>query len=267
MPVWTYHSRGERHNLPVVFLHGFMGAGADWLPIAELCVNHFFCLMPDLPGHGHNTQLPFSQPLDFDGVVEGLQVFLQYLQLDRIGLVGYSLGGRIALYAATKFPEKIGALVLESCQAGIADEQMRRDRAEADDRRAETLLAQGMESFVEHWYELDLFYTLKSQPRLLTEIKEKRKKNDPRWVAKIIQELSPGRQPPLWEKLGALPMPVMLIAGGLDSKYAELAATMGRQMPEAVVEIIPGVGHNVHLENPGQFGKVVTGFLQEKLLS
>jgi pimeloyl-ACP methyl ester carboxylesterase len=129
------------------------------------------------------------------------------------------------------------------------------------------LLAQGLERFVEQWYELDLFRTLQSRPHLLTAMKAKRKKNDPRWLAKVIKELSPGRQPPLWANLGALPMPVLLIAGELDARYTELATLMGRQMPQARVEIIPGAGHNVHLEQPGQFGEVVTAFLQETLHS
>jgi 2-succinyl-6-hydroxy-2,4-cyclohexadiene-1-carboxylate synthase len=231
--------------------------------MAERWANHFFCLMPDLPGHGHNTRLPLAQPLGFERVVAGLKRLLQHLKLEQVNLVGYSLGGRIALYAALKFPEKIRALVLESSSAGLADEQARRERAEGDDQRAETLLAQGLETFVEQWYELDLFWTLKRHPQLLTKIKAHRKKNDPRWIAKILKELSPGRQPPLWEKLGALPMPVMLIAGGLDSKYTELATRMGRQIPGAVVEIIPEAGHNVHLEQPERFSEVITAFLQE----
>lgn len=261
---WTYHARGEPSDPPVVFLHGFMGAGADWLPIAENYANRSFCLMPDLPGHGRNIHLPLAQPLDFESVANELNLFLEHLNLNRVSLVGYSLGGRIALYAALKLPQKIRALVLESCHAGIVDEQARRERAEADDRQAETVLTHGLETFVERWYEMDLFRTLQSQPRLLAEIKEKRKKNDPRWVAKIIAALSPGQQPPLWAKLGALPMPVLLIAGELDSKYTELAAKMSQQIPDARLEIIPGVGHNVHLENPKQFGKVVSVFLQEK---
>jgi 2-succinyl-6-hydroxy-2,4-cyclohexadiene-1-carboxylate synthase len=262
--IWAYHARGEPSDPPVVFLHGFMGAGADWLPIAENYANRFFCLMPDLPGHGHNIHLPLAQPLDFDSVVNGLNLLLEQLNLDRISLVGYSLGGRIALYAALKFPQKIRSLVLESCHAGIVDEQARRERAEADDRQAEAVLTHGLETFVERWYEMDLFRTLQSQSQLLAEIKEKRKKNDPRWVAKTLKELSPGRQPPLWTKLGALPMPVLLIAGTLDTKYTELAAKMSQQIPRARLEIIPGVGHNVHLEYPKQFGKVISVFLQEK---
>jgi len=259
--IWTYHARGEPSRPPVVFLHGFMGAGADWLPLAENYANRFFCLMPDLPGHGRNIHLSLARPLDFESVANGLNLFLEQLNLNRVSLVGYSLGGRIALYAALKFPQKIRALVLESCHAGIVDEQARRERAEADDRQAEAVLAHGLETFVERWYEMDLFRTLQSQPQLLAEIKEKRKKNDLHWVAKTLKELSPGRQPPLWAKLGALPMQVLLIAGTLDTKYVELATKMSQQIPRARVEVIPGVGHNVHLEHPGQFAEVVSAFL------
>jgi pimeloyl-ACP methyl ester carboxylesterase len=60
-------------------------------------------------------------------------------------------------------------------------------------------------------------------------------------------------------------MPVMLMAGGLDAKYADLAARMGREIPEGIVKIIPEVGHNIHLENPEQFSEVVTVFLQDSL--
>lgn len=259
LSTWTYQSIGDRHNPCLVFLHGFMGAGADWLPVTKPLAGHFYCVMPDLPGHGRNTYLSLSKPLDFNAVGQGLLQFLQDLQLDSVGLVGYSLGGRIALYAATKvFPQKVHTLILESCQPGIAGEQARRDRAEADDKQAEALLGdEGIEGFVDQWYELDLFKTLKRYPQLLAKIKKKRKKNNPLWMAKIIKELSPGRQPPLWENLSSLSMPVLLIAGGLDTKYTELVAQMGRQIPGAMVNIVSDAGHNIHLENPGRFAELI----------
>jgi len=242
-----------------------MGAGEDWLQIAQLCAEKFFCIMPDLPGHGHNVELPISQPLNFDAVVEGLNDFFEQLRLDKVGLVGYSMGGRIALYAALRFPHKIKTLVLESANPGIADEQARRARAEVDNKRAETLLSEGIDAFVEQWYEMGLFYTLKRYPLLLEQTKEKRKRNDARWAAKIIRELSPGRQPSLWEDLDTLSMPVMLIAGALDSKYSKMMTTMRARIPDATVEIMPDTGHNIHLENPKYFTELITGFLQRMM--
>jgi len=262
---WPYKSIGNRDHPPVVFLHGFMGTGADWHKIAERCAKSFFCLMPDLPGHGHNIELPLSQPLNFDIVATDLNNFFEQLNLDNVALVGYSMGGRLALYTALRFPHKIKALVLESSNPGIAVEQGRQTRAEADDRWAETLLSEGIDIFVEQWYEMDLFHTLKSYPQHFKQTKEKRKRNDAQWAAKIIRELSPGRQPSLWEDLDSLPMPVMLMAGALDSKYSEMMAVMKARIPQATVEIVPDAGHNIHLEKPKHFAELITDFLQRMM--
>lgn len=260
-PAWPYQTLGQRTNPPLVFLHGFMGTGTDWLPIANRCAGRFFCLMPDLPGHGGNTNFPISQPLNFEVVANGLNRLLEQLEFDQINLAGYSMGGRLALYTALKFPQKITALILESSNPGLVEAQARQERAEVDDNRAGTLLKIGIESFVDHWYELQLFSSLKKQPHLFDETKNKRKQNKTRWMAKVISELSPGRQPPLWHRLDALPMPVLLVAGALDSTYARLMTRMGTNIPQAKVEIIPDAGHNTHLEQPGLFAEVLTTFL------
>lgn len=257
MTTWPYRSLGDRHHPCLVFLHGFMGSGADWLPVAKSLAGRFFCVMPDLPGHGRNVCRSLARPLDFETVGQGLLETLQGLESGSVGLVGYSLGGRIALYAATVFPQHINALILESCQPGIEAEPARLDRAGADDEQAQILLEYGLDQFVDCWYEQALFSTLKRYPQLLSAFKTKRKKNNPLWLAKIIRELSPGRQPPLWKNLGSLPMSVLLIAGSLDPKYTELAAQMGRQIPYGTTSIIPGAGHNVHLENPERFAELV----------
>lgn len=260
---WPYHALGQHRRPPLVFLHGFMGAGVDWLQVAQLLADRFFCIMPDLPGHGQNISLPVSAPLNFDTVVTGFNQFLEQLELDRISLVGYSMGGRLALYTALTFPQKITALVLEGASPGIAAEQARRERADLDDKRAETLLAEGLDAFVERWYELGLFRTLKNHPLLLAKTKEERKQNDPRWTAKIISDLSPGRQPPLWDRLDTLPMPVLLLAGALDPKYATLVTTMAEKIPDATTKIIPDAGHNTHLEHPEYFADLVSRFSAE----
>ncbi len=258
---WPYQTLGNSKNPPIVFLHGFMGSGADWLSIAEGLAGNYFCLLPDLPGHGHNTDLPFSESLNFDVVVNGFRRWLKQHGLKQIDLVGYSMGGRIALYAATQFPERIKTLVVESANPGLVDTQARRARATADDERAETLLQAGIDAFVEQWYELGLFSSLKQYPNLLEQTKINRKQNDPRWAAKIIGELSPGRQPPLWNQLKTLPMPVLLLAGALDSKYSSLMAKMGEKIPNATFEVIPNAGHNVHLERAEHFVEILADFL------
>jgi 2-succinyl-6-hydroxy-2,4-cyclohexadiene-1-carboxylate synthase len=260
MQSWPYHSIGKNNSPPLLFLHGFMGRGADWLPVANHCADHFYCLMPDLPGHGDHLNLPLSQPLTFDSMSEGLYLFLEQLKLDQIHLAGYSMGGRIALYAATQYPDKIKSLVLEGASPGLELEAARQERAAQDDEQAERLRTEGMAVFVEAWYKLPLFQTLQRYPQLLETVRQHRQQNDPRWVAKVISELSPGRQPSLWSKLKALPLPVLLVAGALDTKYAGLATAMAQKIPRAVTKIFPDTGHNVHLEQPVLFAKLINEF-------
>jgi 2-succinyl-6-hydroxy-2,4-cyclohexadiene-1-carboxylate synthase len=241
-----------------------MGCGADWLSLAERLADQFYCLMPDLPGHGRHLALPMEQPLSFQSLASGLENFLDRLKLEKVSLIGYSMGGRLALYAATTFPKRIQALVLEGVNPGLADEPARRERASADDRQAEYLLAHGIDAFVEQWYELELFSSLKNQPTLLDTLKAQRRHNEAGWLAKVISELSPGRQPPLWPALERLTMPVLLIAGALDTKYTRLTTQIKAQLPEAVVAIIPEAGHNTHLEQPEQFIRQVRIFLESQ---
>lgn len=262
---WPYQSLGNPQQPPLLFLHGFMGWGGDWLPLAGRLADQFFCLMPDLPGHGRHLDLPMEQPLSFQGLVDGLESFLDHLKLEKVSLVGYSMGGRLALYAATTFPERIKVLALEGANPGLADEMARQERASADDRQAEYLLAHGVAAFVEQWYELALFSSLKKQPALLSTLKAQRQHNEAGWLAKIISELSPGRQPSMWQALERLTMPVLLVAGALDTKYTHLAAQVKAKLPEATVAIIPEAGHNTHLEQPEQFIRQLRTFLDMKL--
>lgn len=262
--LWPYRSLGTPQHPALVFLHGFLGAGSDWLTVATRFADRFFCIMPDLPGHGKNTTRSLDQPLDFDLLTQALLETLDALQVNKANLAGYSMGGRLALHAAAKFPERIRSLVLESCHPGIAVGE-RLHRAASDRRRAEILLTGGIDVFVEQWYESDLFQTLKTQARMFASLKEKRKRNDASWMAKIIEELSPSRQVSLWKALETLPFPVLLIAGALDEKYVGITKRMQSKIPDAKMNIITGAGHNVHLEAPGAFSESLLGFLRESV--
>jgi 2-succinyl-6-hydroxy-2,4-cyclohexadiene-1-carboxylate synthase len=176
------------------------------------------------------------------------------------------MGGRIALFTAINHPDRIKAVVLESCSPGLVEPQARRERAELDDRRAETILSTGLGNFVDSWYDMAFFQTIKSQPELFRRTIASRKANDAAWVARIISELSPGRQPAVWPHLGNLSAPALLLAGALDLKYANLTQLMAEQIPGSKVEIVPNAGHNIHLERPDRFVQVITNFLQRSPL-
>ncbi len=256
---WPYQQLGHVRRPPVLFLHGFMGSGADWLPIAQPLSKKYACILPDLPGHGHH--LNFSQPLNFDAVTAELRQLVDLWGGGPVKLVGYSLGGRLALYFATRYPHLVDRLALEGASPGLVDPAARQQRAELDDRRAEQLRAGNLAEFVEQWYQLDLFSTLKNNPRRLAALKERRRQNNAQGLAAAISQLSPGRQPPLWDNLAGLPMPVLLLAGALDAKFSALATQMAAQIPQATVELVPQAGHNVHFEQPEQFTRRLAAFL------
>ena len=70
-----------------------------------------------------------------------------------------------------------------------------------------------------------------------------------------------GRQEPLWDRLPALHVPTLLLAGELDTKYCDIARRMAAALPAAQVTIVPGAGHAIHLEQPDAFQKIVLRFL------
>jgi 2-succinyl-6-hydroxy-2,4-cyclohexadiene-1-carboxylate synthase len=269
---------GNPKNPPLVFLHGFLGSGKSWREILRInklskqsrngdinvaLQEQYFCILPDLPGHGENTKLDFNATISFDFVTDWLFRLLDEIPAPKIHLAGYSLGGRVALYFATRYPERIHSLVLESANPGIVDETERTRRLAEDSARAESILKDGMSAFVDSWYRMPLFASLKNHPKTLSAIKEAAKQNDPRWMAKVIYELSPGLQTPLWDSLSKLSFPVLLIAGAKDEKYVQVMQKMAEQIPSAKKNILPEAGHNVHAEQPEMYIELLKIFLSE----
>jgi 2-succinyl-6-hydroxy-2,4-cyclohexadiene-1-carboxylate synthase len=253
---------GDRRHPPLVLLHGFLGRGEGWSALAEALQNEYFCLLPDLPGHGGNRDFSLDAPLDFDSVAAWLARTLDDFRLPQVHLVGYSLGGRVALHFAVHYPQRIRSLTLESANAGIVDEAERARRLAEDFARAEALLEQGMAAFVEGWYEMPLFASLRERPRTLARIKAAASANDPAWMAKVIRELSPGAQAPLWDSLAGLSFPVLLIGGAKDEKYIPILRKMAQAIPSAQIKIVPGAGHNVHAEEPQRYLSLLREFLR-----
>ncbi len=240
---------GSPQNPTLVFLHGFLGSRASWRPIAERLSHAYFCLLPDLPGHGENLWA-LDAPLNFEILNDWLFRLLDDFSAPKIHLAGYSLGGRAALNFACRYPQRILTLTLESSSPGLPGPAERALRLEQDSARAGAILREGLPAFLENWYAMPLFASLQNRPALLAALKKSAAQNDPRQMAKIIHDLSPGLQTPLWQELPGLTFPVLLLAGQKDEKYARLAPQMAARLPGATLKIIAGAGHNLHAEKP-----------------
>lgn len=249
---WPLHTLGSPDNPPLCFLHGFMGSGDEWREIAAAFADDFFCLMPDLPGHGANRPLP-AERLTFDLLARGLLATLSAHGLTRVWLVGYSLGGRLALYTAAMWPYHVRGLVLESASPGVERPDERRARANLDDERAARIRRDGLGAFVQAWYTAPIFRGLAANAALLAQVQQRRRSQDPDAMARVIAELSPGRMPPLWGALPFLRMPLAFISGALDEKYTALGERVCTLAPNAVHTAVPHASHTVHLEAPQAF--------------
>ena len=235
-------------KVPVVLLHGSFGCGEDWHCVVDRLDRDAHT--PDLPAHGDRFAEAASS---FEDTVDELVRSLP----DRCDLVGYSMGGRVALTAACRHPERVRSLTLIGASAGLADPDERRARASADDELAE-LIERDLPAFVERWMANPLFAT---QSRLgdeyLSGARAQRLGNEPIALATSLRQASTGRMTPLHDLLDRCTMPVGLVVGGDDAKFVGIAETLARRLPDAVVHTVEAAGHAAHLEDPAAVAEAI----------
>jgi 2-succinyl-6-hydroxy-2,4-cyclohexadiene-1-carboxylate synthase len=257
-----YTESGRPDARPVLFLHGFMGTARDWAPVCAALSDRYRCLAVDLPGHGGASGIKLPVGAAFDAVTEALTAVLDRVGLDTATLVGYSMGGRLALYAALQAPDRFPRLVLESASPGLEDAAARSRRVAADEARAQELEGGSFANFLTEWYHQPLFASLQAHERLIPYLVETRGQGDPVALATTLRVLGTGRQPSLWDRLPGLTADTLALAGCLDEKYAALARRMAVLAPTLRAEFVPDAGHTIHLEAPEAFIGALTRFLE-----
>jgi 2-succinyl-6-hydroxy-2,4-cyclohexadiene-1-carboxylate synthase len=237
-------------SLPaLVLLHGFTGSPHSWNAIVPDLEKHYHVIRPYLPGH---------QPQDADCPtfeVASAQVadLLANFPAPRT-LLGYSLGGRLALYTALQHPHCVDQLILESATPGIEDEGERAARKQADDQLAQDIRAKGMRWFVDYWANLPLFASQQRLPASVRAAQQReRLAHHPEGLAQSLERMGTGVMPPMWARLDALRCPVHLITGALDARYSAIATRMASLLPQVRRSEITEAGHTPHLEAPSQF--------------
>lgn len=239
----------------LLFLHGFTGSGKDWANIAEAFPD-FDCFAPDLPHHGAHYSLDWVA--NFPNTAQWLLGEINREKITHCIPIGYSMGGRLALYFALTYPQKCRALILESSTAGIPNAADRIHRQKADAVQAQRLLKMGTVVWLQMWYQQPLFQTLsKAQKQHLIDVK---KEHPPQAWAQSLLEFGTGQMPNLWERLSELSMPTLLISGTLDDKFSHIHQQLQKRLPNANAHQIHS-GHNVHFEHPEAFSKVLRDFL------
>lgn len=237
-----------------------MGSAEDWVPIIQRLKDRYRCVAIDLPGHGDSIGFEDSV-YTMDGACAAICETLDALDVDQCVPVGYSMGGRTALYFGLHYPERCRRLILESASPGLATPQEQADRRGVDEARALRLETEGIPAFLDSWYRQPLFASLHRDAAYVERMLQRRKRNAADELARSLRGMGTGQQPSLWERLSALRVSTLAIAGALDGKYVALARRMAARSPRIRTNIVGDAGHVVHAERPSPFIDAVTSFV------
>ncbi|MEO0409973.1 MAG: 2-succinyl-6-hydroxy-2,4-cyclohexadiene-1-carboxylate synthase [Cyanobacteria bacterium P01_A01_bin.135] len=252
--LFQFHYRQRGSGPVILFLHGFMGSDRDFDAVVARLQHRYTCLTLDLPDHGQ-TQLRVERPYSLETAAASLLDWLAPITAQPCALVGYSMGGRLALYLALSAPERFSHLVLESASPGLKTAAERQARIALDESRAQQI-QQNFGGFLQGWYQAPMFRNLAQQPEFKA-VMERRRQNDPAKLGRSLRCLGTGQQPSLWPHLHKLTLPTLLLTGQQDSKFCAINAEMAAQMPNARWLSIESYGHTVHLEAPERYAEAI----------
>jgi 2-succinyl-6-hydroxy-2,4-cyclohexadiene-1-carboxylate synthase len=178
-----------------------------------------------------------------------------------VPLIGYSLGGRMALLAALEHPDLVERLVLISASPGIAGNAARTARRAHDQALADHIEAVGSEAFLDEWLVGPITGTRHLDDEARRRDRAVRAGNTASGLAAAVRGLGQGAQPYVGDRLGDLEVPLLTVSGSTDTAYTELARDMADAVPNGFHVVIDGAGHNVILDEPCALGATLLDFV------
>lgn len=254
----NYLVTGE--GTPVTLLHGFTQSGKSWQEVIAAMPPGWRWVVPDLRGHGL-TRINPGAPCSMDACTADLVMLWDQLGIQRTHLVGYSMGGRLALHAAARRPERLLSLLTIGAHAGL-DEDARVGRQMGDEALARRIEQEGLEAFVHYWSSLPLFAGLERRgPSVVAQLRAERMSNTVAGLAASLRGMGAGVMEPLWTELGRVDVPCTFVAGQLDHGYVASARRLAASVPNGRVEVVLRAGHAAHQERPEAFARVLSAHL------
>ncbi|HEY9377416.1 MAG TPA: alpha/beta hydrolase [Jiangellaceae bacterium] len=242
---------------PLILLHGGLGSGEMFGPVIPALADRHQVIAVDLQGHGRTADI--DRPIDIQLMADDIAALIDYLGLDRPDLVGYSLGGGVALYAAAKYPAKVGRLVVASANLRPDDiyPEMRPQQGQVNAAAAEFLTDTPM---------YQLYQRVAPRPE-----------DFPRLLDKIGASMARGYDHT--DAVKSLQVPTLIVAADADmappSHHVEIfklldgglrdGGWMGEGRPKGghALAILPGLTHYNVFTSP-LFAAVTLAFLDEQ---
>lgn len=249
---------GDVRQPVLVFIHGFLGCGKDWMECIARLSNEYYCVTLDLPGHGNSSNI------DVSCLAQSVTLIEEALSVHAIKdyiLIGYSMGARhIAYGAAEGMFSSMRACVLEGANLGGLTAQQREERLASDRHWAQRFSAKPLREVLEDWYLQPVFASLDKEQRSAV-INRRCAQNEQAGaihhnLGQMLLASSLATQGDLRAKFRQLAIPKVYIVGEHDTKFRCLGAEY--QLP---VTCISSAGHNCHIENPAGFALAVDAFI------
>ena len=236
-------------GVPILALHGFTGSSLDFDPLFKSLALSADAWAIDLPGHGASYCGDRSVHYSLEACMDNFSTVLTHVGVQRFSLLGYSMGGRIALHYARRYPERVQQLILVSSSPGLGNSKARQERCKQDECLAKTILEEGMVAFIAKWQANPLIASQKNIPaHIRAAMLERRLRNRPIGLVHSLRGLGTGVLPSLWDSLAAIKTETQLVTGSNDKKFKQIAQRMLNDLPVARHVIIEGAGHAPHLE-------------------
>ncbi len=231
-----------------MLLHGFTHSGASWGRVVTALGERYRPIAPDIRGH---ASAGYQTPVTVEAVISDVAALAPAC----FDLVGYSMGGRIALHVALALTGRVRHLILIGASPGLADQAQRARRVAADECLAAELEASSIEALARRWAQTRVLAGLPTD--VAAEVHADRLRSTPAGLARALRGLGTGALASLWDRLGDLTMPVTLIVGERDEKFRAIAGEMQASLPICRLELVPGSGHAVHLEVPERVAQLI----------
>src|SRR5437867_3946263 len=240
---------------PLILLHGGLGSGEMFGPVLPALADHHQVIAVDLQGHGRTADI--DRPLDIRLMADDIAALVDHLGLDRPDVVGYSLGGGVALHTAAKYPGKVGRLV-------VASAYIRPDAIYPEIRAQQGQVGAAAAEYMKDTPMYQLYQRVAPRPE-----------DFPRLLDKIGESMSKGYD--FTEQVRGLQVPTLIVAADADmappSHYVEVfklldgglrdGGWMGEGRPKGghALAILPGLTHYNIFSSP-LFAAVTLAFLE-----
>ncbi|MED5051260.1 2-succinyl-6-hydroxy-2,4-cyclohexadiene-1-carboxylate synthase [Anoxybacillus rupiensis] len=259
----SYHVEVYGEGPPLLLLHGFTGSTETWYPLIPYWKN-WQLVMVDIIGHGLTECPDELDRYHIESVAADLHELLQQLEIHRAHVLGYSMGGRLALTFAIRYPHRVETLLLESSSPGLKTEEERQLRIQNDEALAMEIEQYGVQAFIDKWEQQPLFATQRQLPETARRrIRTERLRHQAKGLANSLRGMGTGKQPSWWEHLSQIKTPTLLLCGELDQKFCQIASKMVELLPNSYMSKISDAGHAIHVEQPEIFAKIINEFIEK----